>query len=92
MPRKPKRYWFTLAYFTAEGQPHPAHRHTNFAQVYGSLAVHTDHLKRVMTSELLRRGAYAAALWPGRLSERDALHSDVRPLLYVREGGWVEKL
>lgn len=87
-----KRSWYTLAYFTAEGQPHPAHRSTNFMQVYGDLAVHVDHLKRVMSSDLLRRGAYAAALWPGQLSERDALYSDVRPLLYVHEGGRVERL
>lgn len=88
--REPRR-WYTIAYFTAEGVPHPAHRHDNFTRVYGQLAVHLDTMSRVMRSDVLRRGAHAGAIWPGQLSEWEAIHGDVPPVLYVYEGGRVER-
>jgi hypothetical protein len=82
--------WYTVAYFTREGAPHPAHQ--NFVRVYGQLPVHLDTVVRVMSQDFLRRSAYAAALWAGELSEWEALHGPKKPLLYVYEGGRVEKL
>jgi hypothetical protein len=86
-----KKYWYTVAYFTREGQPHPAHTASNFAQWYGQLAVHRDTLQRVMSSDVLRRGAYAAALWAGQLSPHVAVHGPAKPLMYVYEDGRVER-
>jgi hypothetical protein len=89
---KRKKQWFTVAYFTAEGQPHPAHQHSNFTRVYRSLDVLLEDLGYSMNHELGHRGAYAAAVWPGELSEWEALHSDVKPLYYVHQGGRVERI
>jgi hypothetical protein len=89
---KRKKQWFITAYFTAEGQPHPAHRNSNFTRVYRSLDVLLEDLAFSMNHELGHRGAYAVAVWPGQLSEWEALHSDVKPLYYVHQGGWIERI
>lgn len=76
-----------MAYFTREGAPHPAHH--NFVRVYGQLATYREDMIRVMSSPKLARGAYAVALWPGELSEWEAVHGDAKPVLYMIEGGSV---
>lgn len=89
---KAKKYWYTVAYFTREGAPHPAMTHANFAQHYTQLKILREDLQRVMSDPRLNRGAYAAVLWPGQLSEWTAIHGDTRPLLNVYEGGRTERL
>jgi hypothetical protein len=86
------RRWYTVAYFTREGVPHPAHLSSNFTRVFGQLPVHLETLVRVMSTESIRRGAYVAAVWAGELSEHDAVHGPQKPLLYVYEGGRVERI
>ena len=89
---KEKKRWFTVAYLTAEGVPHPAHRAGNFTRVYRTPGVLRADLVYSMTHELGHRGAAAAAVWAGELSEWEALRGPARPLYYVHQGGQVERL
>lgn len=86
---KAKRQWFTVAYVTIEGQPCPAHSSSNFTKVYRSLVMLLEDLCYSMSHELGRRGAYAAVVWPGQLSEWEAMHSDIKPLYNVYEDGQI---
>jgi len=45
-----------------------------------------------MRVEVGHRGAYAAAAWPGQLSEWEATRGPTKPLFYVYEGGHVEEV
>jgi predicted GH43/DUF377 family glycosyl hydrolase len=95
MPRitkKSKRDWYTYAFFTREGAPHPAHRTRNFTRWHGQLSTLLSDLAHTMKTEIGHRGAYAAAVWPGQLDEWTAMKSDIKPLYYVHEGGRLEKL
>jgi len=38
----------------------------------------------------LSLGAYAAAVWPGQITEEEALHGRTKPLFYVHEDGSIE--
>jgi hypothetical protein len=87
-----KKRWFTIAYVTREGQPHPAHRASNFTRVYRRLDDLLYDLEYAMKSELGHRGAYAAVVWPGQISEWEALHGSTRPLYHVYEGGHRERI
>jgi hypothetical protein len=90
--KKSKRDWYTYAFFTAEGTPHPAHRLRNFTRWCGQLSVLLADLSHTMKSDLGHKGAYAIAVWPGQLDEWTALKSDVKPLYYAHQGGRLEKL
>ena len=95
MPRilkKSKRDWYTYAFFTREGQPHPAHRLRNFTRWHGQLSTLLADLSHGMRVEDVHRGAHAVAVWPGQLDQWTAMNSDVKPLYYVHEGGRLEKL
>lgn len=84
--------WYTYAFFTAEGQPHPAHHLRNFTRWHGQLSKLLSELGNYMRDEVARRGAYAAAVWPGQLDEWTAMKSDIKPLYYIHEGGRLEKV
>jgi hypothetical protein len=86
-----KKQWFTVAYLTREGIPHPAH-HGNFSRRYQSTRILLEDLVYSMTHEISRRGAYVASIWPGEISEWEALHGATKPLYYVFESGIIEKL
>ena len=86
---KSKKNWYTVAYFTAEGKPHSAH--WNFVHVRMELEILRRDLEHEMSMDYIRRGAHAAAVWPGRLAEWDALHSDIKPLFYIHEDGTVSE-
>lgn len=90
--KKLKKAWYTYAYFTAEGTPHPAHRLQNFTRVYSTVEAALDPLIAVMSDERFHRGAYAVALWPGELGEHEAVHGKTKPLYYVYQGPRVEKV
>ena len=95
MPRimkKNKRDWYTYAYFTEEGTPHPAHKLKNFTRWRGQLSDLLSDLAHAMQNDVERRGAYAAAVWPGQLDEWSAMKSDIKPVYYVHRGGRLEKL
>lgn len=81
---KSRKRWWTLAWLTREGQPHPAHRPENFSQVYKDERVLLADLSYGMTHS--NRGAYVAAAWEGRLTEGQAMESR-RPKFYVWENG-----
>jgi hypothetical protein len=91
MPKKinkGKRYWYTCAFFTREGQPSPTHRLRNFTHSHDQLSKLLSDLKRFMKREQethsdLNPGAYVAAIWPGQLDEWTALKSEALPLYYV---------
>ena len=82
---KPRKKWWTLAWLTREGQPHPAHRHDNFTQVYKDERVLLADLSYGMT-HFNPHGAYVASAWEGRLTEEQAMKSR-RPKFYVWENG-----
>lgn len=82
---KPKKRWWTLAWLTREGQPHPAHRHDNFSQVYKDERVLLADLSYGMT-HFNPHGAYVASAWEGQLTEEQAMKSR-RPKFYVWENG-----
>ena len=95
MPRSTKkgnRYWYTYAFFTAEGQPHPAHRLHNFTRWHGQLSKLLSDLASTMNTEVGHKGAYAVAVWPGQLDEWTAIHSDLKPLYYVHQNNHVERV
>jgi len=88
-----KRRWYTTAYLTREGNPHPAHqRYGNFSRLYKTVKVLLEDLPYAMNTEIAHRGAYVFVVWQGELSEWEALHGKTKPLYYVFEGGRVEKL
>lgn len=87
---KLKRRWYTVAFLTREGAPHPAH--LNFSHVYKDEKVLLEDFVYAMTHELGHRGAYVAVAWPGEISEHEALHGTTKPLLYVYQGGGVQRL
>jgi len=91
MPNKktknPKR-WFTVAYLTREGQPHPAHRHENFTQRYCTRKILMEDLIHSMIH--WSRGAHVAGAWPGQISEWEVLHGNTNPLFYVHADGSIE--
>jgi len=89
---KSKKYWYTYAFFTREGAPHPAHHLRNFTRWHGQLSMLVSDLSSTMKTELGHKGAYAAIVWPGQLDEWTALKSDKMPLFNVYEGGRVEKI
>jgi hypothetical protein len=92
MAKKAKKGWYTVAYFTREGNPHPAMRHANFARVYKDRETLLADLVYSMKVEVGHRGSYAAAAWPGQLSEWEAMRGPTKPLFYVYEGGHVEEV
>ena len=95
MPRimkKGKRDWYTYAFFTAEGAPHPAHRLKNFTRWRGQLSDLLSNLAYTMKNDILSKGAYAVAVWPGQLDEWTAMKSDIKPLYYVHQAGRLEKV
>jgi hypothetical protein len=93
MPKnKGKKYWYTYAFFTREGSPHPAHRLRNFTHWHGQLSLLVSDLSGTMRTELGAKGAYAAIVWPGQLDEWTAVHSDKKPVFNVYEGGRVERV
>lgn len=85
---KGKKYWFTYAFFTREGQPSPEYRTKNFTHSHDQLSKLLSDLKSFMKRELethsdLSPGAYVAAVWAGQLDEWTALKSEALPLYYV---------
>jgi len=86
------RYWFTYAFFTREGQPHPAHRNHNFTHWHGQLSTLLSDLSHIMKTEVGHLGAYVATVWPGQLDEWTALKSNILPLYHVHEGGRLERI
>ena len=90
MAQKAKKKWYTIAWVTREGQPHPAHRNENFSQVFKTEDMLIEDLSYGMIH--FSRGAYVAAVWPGQIGEWIALHSNLKPLLYVYENGSVQRL
>ena len=90
--KKGKKYWYTYAFFTREGAPHPAHRLRNFTHWYGQLSMLVSNLSHTMKTELGSKGAYAAVMWPGQLDEWTALKSDKKPVFNVYEGGRAERV
>ena len=89
---KKKGQWYTYAFFTREGQPHPAHHLRNFTRWHRQLSHLLSELASYMRDPDARRGAYAASVWPGQLDEWTAMKSDIKPLYYIHEGGRLEKL
>jgi hypothetical protein len=87
---KAKRRWYTIAYLTREGAPHPAKR--SFEQWYRSETILLDDLSHIMSTEIGHRGAYVAAAWPGQIGEWEALHGKTKPLFYVYQGGKFDRL
>lgn len=88
--KKLKRRWYTVAYFTREGVPHPSPPEYNFVRKYQDEKRLLEDLSSIMSR--WSRGAYAAAAWVGELDEWECLHGDQRPKFYVYEGGRVERL
>jgi len=84
-----KRRWYTYAYLTREGIPHPGHH--NFVQHYGTTDVMLEDLGRGMKLGF-GKGAYVIAIWPGQLGEWEAMHGAAKPLYYVYEDGVAQKL
>lgn len=84
MKTKPRKKWWTLAWLTREGQPHPAHRTENFTRVYKDEQVLLADLSYGMTH--FNRGAYVAAAWEGQVGEAEAMGSR-SPRFYVWENG-----
>lgn len=92
MPRTKKkriiRKWWTIVYLTREGTMHPAH--SDVDQIYKYEDKLLDDLTRTMSHELGHRGAYAAGVWLGELSEQGCLYGPQKPAYYVFQGGRVE--
>ena len=85
---KGKRYWFTYAFFTREGQPAEEYRTKNFTHSHDQLSRLLSDLKSFMKREQERHsdlspGAYVAAVWAGQLDAWAALKSEAMPLYYV---------
>ncbi len=93
MPAKktkfPKR-WFTVAYLTREGMPHASHWRDNFSQKYDTEKAIAKDVSLAMIH--LSLGAYAAAVWPGQITEGEALHGRTKPLFYVHDDGTIEMI
>jgi len=90
MPKAAKKKWFTIAWFTREGQPHPAFRHENFKKAYQAEKDVLQDLSHGM-SRFNPHGAYVAMVWEGSVSEHDALNNR-RPRFHVYENGDVHVL
>ena len=92
--RKPKlkRRWYTVAYLTREGASHPAHGVGNFTRVYKDEKVLLEDAAYAMSREIGHRGAYVYAVWPGEISQQEALHGATKPVFYVFQGGSIERL
>lgn len=83
---KPRK-WYTVAYFTREGQPHPAYQLKNFTRHHIQLSLLVSDLRASFAPNLLR-GAYAAVVWEGQLDQWAALHDPTKiPVKYVLEDG-----
>lgn len=87
--KNPKR-WFTVAYLTREGFPCASHWRDNFGQRYCTKKILMEDLSHGMIS--FSRGAYAAAVWPGQITEGEALHGQTKPLFYIYEDGHIQKI
>ena len=85
MSKPARKRWYTIAWFTREGQPHPAFRYENFKKVYQSERDVLQDLSHGM-AHFNPHGAYAAMVWEGSVSERDALNNR-RPHFQVYENG-----
>jgi hypothetical protein len=85
-----KKSWYTVAWLTREGAPHPAHRQHNFTQTYATLDMVTADLAYAIVHMSL--GAYAAVVWPGQVSEWVALHTNLKPVCQILEGGFIQKI
>lgn len=92
MPKKTKKRWYTVAYLTMEGTPHPAWGHYNFTRVYRTRETLLDDLVGGMTRGPGSRGAYVAVAWPGQVTEHEALRGPTSPLFYAYEDGSVQEL
>lgn len=92
--RKPKlkRRWYTVAFLTREGASHPAHGASNFTHIYKDEKVLLEDAAYAMSREIWHQGAYVYAVWPGEISQQEALHGATKPVFYVFEGGSVERL
>jgi hypothetical protein len=86
--KKSAKQWFTVAYLTREGVPHAAHWRDNFSQKYDTEKNIAKDVSLAMIH--LSLGAYAAAVWPGQITEEEALHGRTKPLFYVHEDGSIE--
>lgn len=89
---KDKKYWFTYAFFTREGELHAAHRLQNFTRWHGQISMLLSDLKNLMSTEAGHKGAYVAAVWPGQIDEWEGLHGSVVPLYYVYQNKRVDRL
>lgn len=85
-----KKSWYTIAWLTREGQPHPAHRNENFSRVFKTEDMLIEDLNHGMIH--FSRGAYAAVVWPGQVQEWIALHTNLKPVLQVFKDGFVQKI
>jgi len=85
MAKPVKKRWYTIAWFTREGQPHPAFRHENFKRVYQTEKDVLQDLSHGMV-HFNPHGAYAAMVWEGQVSEWDAMNNK-RPHFQVWENG-----
>ena len=83
---KGKKYWFTYAFLTREGQPNPVHRERNFTRWHGQISTLLSDLTRAMSSETWSKGAYVVTIWPGQIDEWQALHGAAMPLYNIYEG------
>lgn len=92
--RKPKlkRRWYTVAYLTREGASHMAYRPGNFSHIYKDEKMLLEDAVYAMTHEIAHRGAYVYAVWPGEISQQEALHGATKPVFYVFQGGTIERL
>lgn len=80
-----RKSWYTIAWFTREGDPHPAFEHSNFTRVYKTEKVLLEDLSYGMVHHN-PHGAYAAMVWEGERSRWDCLNK-VRPHFHVYENG-----
>lgn len=85
-----KKKWYTIAWLTREGNPHPAFQYQNFTQVFKTEKMLVDDLSYGMIS--WSHGSYAAVAWPGQVDKQTALHTNLKPVLQVFEGGIVQKI
>lgn len=85
MAKPAKKKWYTIAWFTREGQPHPGLRDRNFTKVYKTEKILLEDLSHGM-SHFNPWGAYAVLIWEGQVSEWDAMNNQ-RPHFQVYENG-----
>jgi hypothetical protein len=76
--------WYTAAYLTIDGKPHPSHDEYNFIPIRYLKPDHAlEDMQTCMRNKTIHRGADLLVLWPGKISSSEALNGPTKPAFIV---------